>query len=398
MSIETNVSGFIAGKFNEIRSRVPVKLNGFLGGDASARSRAESFEEQLAASAAANETGHATDGRQDKTDVPVEELIKNTVVVFPNIKAAPEDPEPEPEAAGRAGQPEGADPDGGDPDGGADDYADDPFYIDNYLEYGIDDYDWNANAWDNYSAYGVTAGDVDIYGYGNWDADDLYDDAYGGAYDRYAGGGTDGARQDAYGGMAGALMQGLTGDTSGSAQAQGYAQAQEYAPGLGHTQAQGVTGAVPGAPHDTLRANIDHINRRGDTQTRRIIEDAIQRASAQYGIDHNLIRAIITQESSFSPNSLSSAGAQGLMQLMPDTAASLGVGNPWDIYENIDGGTRYIRKHLENYNGDLSLALAAYNAGSGAVRRFNGVPPYKETQDYIKKVIGYYEQYTVGGI
>jgi soluble lytic murein transglycosylase-like protein len=84
------------------------------------------------------------------------------------------------------------------------------------------------------------------------------------------------------------------------------------------------------------------------------------------------------------------------MQLMPGTAKSLGVGDPWDIDESIDGGTRLLRSHLEDYSGDLAMALAAYNAGPGAVRRYGGVPPYRETQDYIKKVIGYYEQYSMG--
>jgi soluble lytic murein transglycosylase-like protein len=84
------------------------------------------------------------------------------------------------------------------------------------------------------------------------------------------------------------------------------------------------------------------------------------------------------------------------MQLMPETAASLGVADPWDIYDNVNGGTKLLRNLLESYDGDLSLTLAAYNAGAGAVKRYNGVPPYGETQAYIKKVIEYYNQYSNG--
>jgi soluble lytic murein transglycosylase-like protein len=86
------------------------------------------------------------------------------------------------------------------------------------------------------------------------------------------------------------------------------------------------------------------------------------------------------------------------MQLMPETASSLGVKNPWDIFENIDGGAKLLRKHLEDYKGDLSLALAAYNAGPGAVRRHGGIPPYGETQEYIRKVTDYYERYSAGNL
>jgi soluble lytic murein transglycosylase-like protein len=128
-------------------------------------------------------------------------------------------------------------------------------------------------------------------------------------------------------------------------------------------------------------------------KTNEAIESSIQTSSQKYHVDADLIRAVIKQESGYNPYSISSSGAQGLMQLMPDTADSLGVENPWDISENIDGGTRYLKDQLVAFDGNLDLALAAYNAGPGAVSKYGGIPPYTQTQGYVKKVLENYTNY-----
>lgn len=112
----------------------------------------------------------------------------------------------------------------------------------------------------------------------------------------------------------------------------------------------------------------------------------INAAARQYGVDEAVVRAIIHAESAFNPNALSRVGAQGLMQLMPATARRFGVGNAFDAGQNISGGVQYLAFLLKRFKGDLTLAAAGYNAGEGAVDKYNGVPPYSETQRYVLRV------------
>lgn len=128
------------------------------------------------------------------------------------------------------------------------------------------------------------------------------------------------------------------------------------------------------------------------SKNRNAFDDIILSAATTFGIDRGLVKAVIHTESGFNPQAISKPGAQGLMQLMPATAAQYDVGNAFDPAENIHAGTRHLSYLIKRYNNNLELALAAYNAGEGNVKKYNGIPPFAETQDYVQRVMSRYNK------
>jgi soluble lytic murein transglycosylase-like protein len=124
------------------------------------------------------------------------------------------------------------------------------------------------------------------------------------------------------------------------------------------------------------------------------IDALIEQNARTWQVDPALIKAVIANESGFNANATSSVGAQGLMQLMPGTAASLGVRDAYDPAQNVAGGTHYLRGLLDRFGGDKRLAIAAYNAGPGAVEKYGGVPPYAETRNYVQNVLASFDKYS----
>jgi len=155
-----------------------------------------------------------------------------------------------------------------------------------------------------------------------------------------------------------------------------------------------ITAKLPNRPRSTIRySRLTRLQKRAIAVNKAAIERHILRAASESRLDPLLIKAIIRTESNFDQFAVSAKGAQGLMQLMPETARDLQVHNPFDAYQNIAGGARYLRTLLDTFAGDIRLSLAAYNAGPGSVARHGGIPNFPETMAYVRKVLKHYRNY-----
>ena len=139
-----------------------------------------------------------------------------------------------------------------------------------------------------------------------------------------------------------------------------------------------------------LDSSVSH-SKNPNSASRGDIENLIEKYADKNGLDSDFVKAVINQESGFNPYATSRCGAMGLMQLMPATAEGLGVTNAYDAEQNIMGGTKYLKGLMDRFDNNKSLALAAYNAGPNAVKKYGGIPPYAETQNYVKKVLSNYD-------
>lgn len=151
-----------------------------------------------------------------------------------------------------------------------------------------------------------------------------------------------------------------------------------------------ITGS--GATFSTVLANAEQSSTVNEQKSSPdTIGNMIQLAAKKYGVDAKLVMAVAKVESNLSPDVVSTVGAVGVMQLMPETAQGLGVRNSKDPRENIDGGVRYLKELMTTFDGDVTKVVAAYNAGPNAVQKYNGIPPYSETKDYVAKVMAQYK-------
>lgn len=174
-----------------------------------------------------------------------------------------------------------------------------------------------------------------------------------------------------------------------------------YGPGAASPGAAGQFSALVAAALERARASgylpADTASTAPNPIAPAAIQQLVDQNASTWQVDPALIKAVIANESGFDAGATSSAGAMGLMQLMPGTAAELGVANAYDPAQNVAGGTRYLKGLLQRFNGDLKLAVAAYNAGPEAVEKYGGVPPYTETQNYVASVLGSYARYRATG-
>lgn len=148
---------------------------------------------------------------------------------------------------------------------------------------------------------------------------------------------------------------------------------------------------IPASYYDTLLKSNELNANNTNMGSSNVFQEIISKASATYGVPEKLITSVIKQESNFNPLAVSSAGARGLMQLMPGTAKYLGVMDPTDPEQNIMGGTKYLSEMLHQFDNNIELALAAYNAGPGNVKKYGGIPPFAETQNYVQKILNSYQ-------
>ncbi len=199
------------------------------------------------------------------------------------------------------------------------------------------------------------------------------------------------ARQVAAGGIVATASPSTA--TPGSASASGYSGAgTDFASALQTATGAGTSGAL-GVAGSPAQSAYEPLTQSAGSETGGEYESLIDAAAARNGLDPAVLHGLIEQESGFNPSATSSAGASGLTQLMPGTASSLGVADPQNPAESIEGGARYLGQLMSQFGGNTEDALAAYNAGPGAVEQYGGMPPYAETQSYVSKVLGYAESY-----
>ncbi|NLJ96255.1 MAG: lytic transglycosylase domain-containing protein, partial [Clostridiales bacterium] len=166
------------------------------------------------------------------------------------------------------------------------------------------------------------------------------------------------------------------------------------------TNINGVSNIINPADYESNKSKVNQIGNEtfaSYLNEEKSLDDIFEEASKKYNVPLNLLKAIGKAESDFNPKAVSKSGAQGVMQLMPGTAKELGVTDSFDPEQNIMGGSKYISDLLKRYDGDTKLALAAYNAGMGNVKKYGGIPPFKETQNYVVKVMQYMEEDLTAG-